>query len=118
MVESAASCQRNTFSEHKVNIKCNTNITYSVDGVMLRLKIDIGKKQVSLDVSIIIRAALSALNLSPFNDLHCHFQKQHQLLLLIVMTPSCLPAWNRILELSYFGNIMVCHQMHYFYLDI
>jgi len=30
MVEAAATCQRNLFSEIKIAIKCNTNITYSV----------------------------------------------------------------------------------------
>jgi len=30
MIEAAATCQRNMFSEIKIAIKCNTNITYTV----------------------------------------------------------------------------------------
>jgi len=30
MIEAGTTCQRNMFSEIKINIKCNTKITYSV----------------------------------------------------------------------------------------
>jgi len=69
MIEAAATCQRNMFSEIKIAIKCNTKITYTVsDGVMLWQTMFVGKKWASLlrclDVPIMMKSVLLALSIS------------------------------------------------------
>ena len=64
MIEAAEPCQRNMFSENKIVIKLTQRLRTVSDGVMVLLRMFVGKKRVSflrcLDVPIMMKSVLLA----------------------------------------------------------